>query len=270
MSFTIVPGWVVKSDSQQVYQSRDRRAPWDVAPKMKLVRKYSTQYSPTIFSLSAAVQGVADIFEVNQMVAVCADNQRSLSGSFRDSEKGLNHYFFAKQGDGLRTSAVSFCFRSHFNLCKARHLTKGALSTGEKETKNETQIESACTKLFLLRATLLRCRNLEFRSKEFASRKWNTLDYERGENRGSTASRDSYLGRSMTAGIIVLYHPEPSRLGAAFGQPLGKVKTVYAIDNTLGSSSTLPHSSITSASSLPTFHSEKTGELVMRKTSPLN
>ena len=150
MSFTIVPGWVVKSDSQEVLLISRLQGTLGCRPQMKLVRKYLYEYSPRRLLL-AAVQGVADIFEVNQMVAVCADNQRSLKVGLSEILKKAYDDFFAKQGM-VRTSA-GFYSGPLSNEGKPLTSYQGrARARARKRRKMRQQIQSACT-AFLLRAT---------------------------------------------------------------------------------------------------------------------
>jgi uncharacterized protein VirK/YbjX len=108
MCFTIVPGWVLKSEAEEILLiSRLQGAP-GCHPQLKLVRKCLYEYSPKKLLL-AALEGVADVFKVSTLEAVCAINQRSYERKYAGILQHCYDDFFSKLGMNTTTAGFYFC-----------------------------------------------------------------------------------------------------------------------------------------------------------------
>ena len=97
LSFTIIPGWVVKSEATEILLITRLQGMMGSGSQIRLARKASHEFSPGKLLL-AALQGIADAFGISELEAVCATNQRS----YREKSAAIfkNRYddFFAKLG----------------------------------------------------------------------------------------------------------------------------------------------------------------------------
>ena len=107
ISFTIVPGWVVKSEAGEILLITQLQGARGCHPEFKLVRKRLYEYSPRKL-LFAALQGVADVFKVSELEAVCATNQRSYERKYAGILQHCYDDFFSKLG--MTTTAAGFYF----------------------------------------------------------------------------------------------------------------------------------------------------------------
>jgi uncharacterized protein VirK/YbjX len=75
LNFTIVPGWVVKSEVEEVVLITHLQGTRGCNSQIKLARRAFNDYSPR-GPLLASLQGIADAFGISEIVAVCAQKQR--------------------------------------------------------------------------------------------------------------------------------------------------------------------------------------------------
>ena len=97
LSFTIVPGWVVKSETAEVLLISHLQGRRGCNSQIRLARKAFQDYSPR-GPLLAALQGIADAFDIGEIVAVCATNQKSFKMERATLFKNAYDDFFAKAG----------------------------------------------------------------------------------------------------------------------------------------------------------------------------
>ena len=98
LSFTIVPGWVLKSEAPEalliIAASRHDRG---AIPRIRLARRALNDYSPRRLLL-AALQGIADALGVDEIAAVSAQiRSRIQRNSLTIFENGYDR-FFTKAG----------------------------------------------------------------------------------------------------------------------------------------------------------------------------
>lgn len=147
LSFTIVPGWVVKSGASEILLiTRLQGTPGCYAP-IKLATKASHQVGPSALLL-AALQGIAVALGIREIAAVDAANQSSYSEDFAACFKSAYDDFFAelvmtKTADGFFSSSVPIQDKP-LAVIKQGH----KLRTKEKRAFKQ-QIESSCTDFFL-------------------------------------------------------------------------------------------------------------------------
>jgi uncharacterized protein VirK/YbjX len=148
LSFTIVPGWVVKSKAAEVLLLTRLQGKSGCLSQSKLVRKRLHEYSPRKLLL-AALQGIADAFGIGELEAVCAAYQRSCGRTTSTAilESGYDD-FFAKAGM-VKTSAGFYSCPIPFEA-KPLALFKGRnRSRARKSRAVRQQIQSACTAFLL-------------------------------------------------------------------------------------------------------------------------
>ena len=142
LSFTIVPGWVLKSGSPEALLISRLQGKPGCNCQIRLVRKALKDYSPRIL-LVTALQGIADAFGIGEMVAVCAARQRSYgSGCPAILMSGYDDFFsklgMVKTADGFYSSPIP-------TEGKPLILFKGrARSRARKRRANRQQIREAC------------------------------------------------------------------------------------------------------------------------------
>jgi uncharacterized protein VirK/YbjX len=150
LSFIIAPGWVVKSNSEEILLITCLQGTPGSNPQIKLVLKTLHEYSPRRLLL-AAMEGIAYALGIREIAAVCATKQRSYSEELSALFKNSYDDFFLKVG--MAKTAKGFYFSltpiegKPLELFKERQ-RKPALA--RRATRN--QVRSACAS-FLLRAT---------------------------------------------------------------------------------------------------------------------
>jgi uncharacterized protein VirK/YbjX len=147
LSFTIVPGWVVKSEAPEILLITRLQGTSRCRPQIRLARKAFHEYFPGKLLLSA-LQGIADAFEVDELGAICATRQRAYSKEYSAILKGNYDDFFAKVGM-VKTGAG---FYSGSVPIKGRPLAsfKGRNRTrARKRRAVRQQVQSACTAFLL-------------------------------------------------------------------------------------------------------------------------
>ena len=142
LCFTIVPGWVLKSEAPEVLLISRLQGNRGCNSQIKLARKAFNDYSARSLLL-AALQGIADALGVGEIAAVCATNQRCYSEGRAVLFKNGYDEFFTRAGM-VRTS-VGF-FSSPIPIeAKPLSLFKGhARARARKRRANRQQIRSAC------------------------------------------------------------------------------------------------------------------------------
>ncbi len=150
LSFTIIPGWVVKSEATEILLITRLQGMFGSGSQIRLARKAYHEFSPGKL-LIAALQGIADAFGISELEAVSATNQRS----YREEGAAL----FKKRYDGffanLGMSATPAGFYSGRIPIEGRPLAsfRGRnRSQARKRRSMRQQIRAACAD-FLLEIT---------------------------------------------------------------------------------------------------------------------
>jgi len=97
LSFTIVPGWVVKSESAEVLLITRMQGMKGCRSQIGLLRSALNEHSPEKL-LFAALQGIADAFGIDRVVGVCVSNQRSFKRESAGALMRKYDHFFAGLG----------------------------------------------------------------------------------------------------------------------------------------------------------------------------
>lgn len=150
LSFTIVPGWVVKSDVAEILLITRLQGTSRCRPQIRLARKAFHEFFPGKLLL-AALQSIADTFGIGELDAVCATKQRAYSKEYSAILKGDYDDFYAKVGmvktaAGFYSSPVPIEDRPLASF-KGRNRSRA-----RKRRAIRQQIQSACA-AFLLGAT---------------------------------------------------------------------------------------------------------------------
>jgi uncharacterized protein VirK/YbjX len=107
LSFTIAPGWVVKSQAPEVLLITRIQGTKGCHTQIKLARKAFHDYSPRKL-LFAALQGIADAFGIGEIAGVCATNQIYYGKKGAVISKRSYDDFFADLGMA-KTAAGFYC-----------------------------------------------------------------------------------------------------------------------------------------------------------------
>ena len=143
LCFTIVPGWVLKSEAPEALLISRLQGLPGCCPQIKAARKALNDYSPRILLL-AALQGIGDALGVGEIEAVSATNQMSYikgcSALFKNGYDG----FFTKAG--MVKTSVGF-YSSPIPIAgKPLGLFRGrARLRARKRRANRQQIRAACS-----------------------------------------------------------------------------------------------------------------------------
>lgn len=97
LSFTIVPGWVLKSEAPEALLISRLQGYQGCNSQIRLARRALNDYSPRTLLL-AALQGIADAFGTSEIVGVCSTKQRSYKYGRPVILKSGYDDFFAKAG----------------------------------------------------------------------------------------------------------------------------------------------------------------------------
>jgi uncharacterized protein VirK/YbjX len=108
MSFTIVPGWVLRSAAAEILLITRLQGTSGCSPQIKHVRKCLHEYSPRKLLL-AALQGIADAFGIAELEAVCATNQSSYGKRGAVISKRSYDDFFTQLGMTTTTTGFYSC-----------------------------------------------------------------------------------------------------------------------------------------------------------------
>ena len=149
LSFTIVPGWVVKSYVAEILLITRLQGTLGSRPEIRLVRKVFHEFFPGKLLL-AALQGIAAAFGIGELDAVCATNQPYYVKKYASNFQSAYDDFFAELGM-VKTAAG---FYSSSIPIEGRPLAsfKGRnRSRARKRRAMRQQIQSACA-AFLLEA----------------------------------------------------------------------------------------------------------------------
>jgi hypothetical protein len=149
LSFTIVPGSVVKSEAAEILLITRLQGTCGSRPQIRLARKAFHEFFPSKLLL-AALQGIADAFGIGELEAVCATNQRAYTKESAAILKSAYDVFFANLG---MVKTVAGFYSSPIPI-EGRPLAsfKGRnRSRARKRRAIRQQIQSACA-AFLLAA----------------------------------------------------------------------------------------------------------------------
>jgi uncharacterized protein VirK/YbjX len=150
LCFTIVPGWVLKSEAAEIVLITRLQGATGCNSEIKLARKVLHDYSPR-GPLLAALQGIAGALGIGELRAVSATNQRSYSR--KRSPALLNGYddFFAKVGM-VKTSGGFYSSPIPIEGKSLDSFRGSKRSRARKRRAMRQQIELACAS-FLLEVT---------------------------------------------------------------------------------------------------------------------
>jgi len=147
LSFTIIPGWVVKSEAAEILLITRLQGMLGSGSQIRLARKAYHEFFPSKLLL-AALQGIADAFGISDLEAVSSTNQRS----YREEDAAL----FKRRYDGffanLGMSATTAGFYSSRIPIESRPLAsfRGRnRSQAKKRRSVRQQIRSACADCLL-------------------------------------------------------------------------------------------------------------------------
>jgi uncharacterized protein VirK/YbjX len=146
LAFTIVPGWVVDSDAEEIVLITRVQGLKGCQPQIKLAQDAFASASPRVLLL-AALQGIADAFGIVEIAGVSAINQSSYSEESAASLGRNYDSFFAEVGMTRRTTGF---FASPVPI-EAKPL--GLIKRGNKpkvklQRALKLQIQQACAAFF--------------------------------------------------------------------------------------------------------------------------
>ena len=149
LSFTIVPGWVAKSEAAEILLITRLQGTKGALPQIKLAQEAFHEFFPGKLLL-AALQGVAAAFGIWELAAVCAANQKSYEKQYAAIfKRGYDDLFaevgMVKSAAGLYSSPAPIKGRP-LKLLKVRNRSRA-----KKRWAIRQQIRSAC-EAFLLGA----------------------------------------------------------------------------------------------------------------------
>jgi uncharacterized protein VirK/YbjX len=108
LSFTIVPGWVVKSEAAELLLITRLQGTKGTRPQIKLAQKTLHEFFPRKLLL-AAMQGIADAFGICELGAICATKQGAYSKEYSAIFKNCYDDFFANLGMTRTTAGFYSC-----------------------------------------------------------------------------------------------------------------------------------------------------------------
>ena len=149
LSFTIVPGWVVKSEAAEILLITRLQGTKGSRPQIKLARKAFHEFFPRKLLL-AALQGIADAFGIGELEAVCATNQRAYTKKCAATFKSGYDDFFAEMGM-VKTAAGFYSTPIPIEGRPLASFKRRNRSRARKRRAIRQQIQSACA-AFLLEA----------------------------------------------------------------------------------------------------------------------
>lgn len=150
LSFTVVPGWVVRSGAEQVVLITRLQGTSGCLPQIRLARKALHEFFPGKLLL-AALQGIADAFEVCELWAISGIMQRAYSQEYFAMFKNCYDDFFAIVGM-TRTTAGYYSIPIPIPNRPLTSFKGGNRSRAKKRRTMRQQIRAACA-AFLLGAT---------------------------------------------------------------------------------------------------------------------
>jgi uncharacterized protein VirK/YbjX len=150
LSFTIVPGWVVKSEVAEILLITRLQGTLGARSQIRLARKAFHEFFPGKLLL-AALQGIADAFGISELEAVCATNQAYYSKKSAAIFQSAYDDFLAKVGmvktaGGFYSSPIPIEGRLLASF-KGRNRSRA-----RKRRAIRQQIQSACAALLLEQA----------------------------------------------------------------------------------------------------------------------
>lgn len=147
LSFTIVPGWIVKSEAPEILLIAHLQGVKGTRNKIRLARSALRDYSPRA-TLFAALQGIGDAFGIGDIGAVCASKQRAYTRKCADTLKSGYDTFFEKVG--MLQSPTGF-YVGHIPVeGKPLASYKGRnRSRARKRREMRRRIRSSCASFFL-------------------------------------------------------------------------------------------------------------------------
>jgi uncharacterized protein VirK/YbjX len=147
LSFTIVPGWVVRSKVAQIVLLTCLQGISNCYPQIKLATKSLHEVGPSALLL-AALEGVADAFGIGEIVAVGATNQSFYCKEFAASFKSAYDEFFA-QLVMTKTAEGFFCCPVPIEDKPLEFIKQGHKLRTKGKRAFKQQIRLACASRFL-------------------------------------------------------------------------------------------------------------------------
>jgi uncharacterized protein VirK/YbjX len=147
LSFTIVPGSVVKSEVAEVLLVTRLQGTFGARPEIRLARTILHEFFPGKLLL-AALQGVADAFGINELQAVCATKQKSYQKGCPGHIKRSYDIFFTKLGM-VKTSTGFYSSSIPINSRPLASLKGHNRPRARRRRAMRLQIQLACARFFL-------------------------------------------------------------------------------------------------------------------------
>jgi uncharacterized protein VirK/YbjX len=147
LSFTIVPGWVLRSQAKEIlFITRLQGAP-GCNTQIRLACKAFHDYPPRCLLL-AVLQGIGDAFGIGEIGAVCATNQKSFEKGSPNLFKAGYDDFFAKVGM-VKTAAGFYSSPIPIKEKPLASFKGSARPRARKRRIMVQQIQSACAGFLL-------------------------------------------------------------------------------------------------------------------------
>jgi uncharacterized protein len=155
LSFTIVPGWVLKSEVKEILLITRIQGTLGSRSQIRLIQKAFHEFFPSKLLL-AALQGLADAFGIGELQAVCATKQRAHTKECAAILERRYDDFFAKLGM-VKTAAGFYSSPIPIEGKPLASLKARNRSRARKRRAIRQQVQSACA-AFLLGAAQV-CNN---------------------------------------------------------------------------------------------------------------
>ena len=146
LSFNIIPGWIVKSDAEEVVLITRLQGARGARSLLRIIHSCLHDYSPRALLL-AALQGVADAFGIREIDAVCAADQRSYNDNRAAALKRGYDDFFKAQGMLLGPAGQYFC-KTPIEPRPAASFRGRDRSRARKRLAFRRNIQSNCAEFF--------------------------------------------------------------------------------------------------------------------------
>jgi uncharacterized protein VirK/YbjX len=147
LSFTIVPGWVVKSEAEEILLITRLQGTLGCHSQIRLARKAFHEFSPKKLLL-AVLQGIAEVFGIRELVAVCGTNQRGYEKEYAATLKRSYDDFFAHLGM-VKTASGFYSSRIPIEGKPLASIKGRNRSRARKSRAMRRQIHLACTAFLL-------------------------------------------------------------------------------------------------------------------------
>ena len=147
LSFTIVPGWVVRSATPEILLITRIQGRKGSRRQIKLARKAFHEFFPSKLLL-AAVQGIAEALGIGELQAVCAERQRSYKQGCPAIFKNCYDDFFAEVGM-VKTAAGFYSSPIPIRGKALESFKRRNRSRARKRRAIRQRIQSACAAFLL-------------------------------------------------------------------------------------------------------------------------